>query len=119
MKSLRLLVDIFVWDPCFVHTEMGWLSFLSYEDVKNGYEGADACFSADGALDPLPALRQLVQSRAYWAAEIHPWQGARYNGEWPMFFHAPNGGSFKRAGFIPVTITEHGLMTDLTREGSL
>ena len=41
------------------------------------------------------------------------------NGEWLMALHAPNGGGLERAHLIPVTITEHGLTADLTREGSL
>lgn len=49
----------------------------------------------------------------------HPMLVRSDNGEWLMALHAPNGGGLERVYLIPVTITEHGLTADLTREGSL
>ncbi len=60
-----------------------------------------------------------VEAPIFTADGGHPMLIRSDNGKWLMALHAPNGGGLERAHLIPVTITEHGLTADLTREGSL
>ena len=60
-----------------------------------------------------------VEAPIFTADGGHPMLIRSDNGEWLMALHAPNGGGLERTHLIPVTITEHGLTADLTREGSL
>lgn len=55
----------------------------------------------------------------YTADGGHPMLIKSDSGEWLMALHAPNGGNLERAQLIPVTITDNGLVADLTRADSL